>query len=731
MTLDDILKRFNGVKRLKDNSYQCKCPVHYDKKASLTITEQDDKFLFHCHAGCDTENILSAVGLSFSDFKEKKQYQWKEKLEYGQKRKIEAVYDYKSEDDKYLYSKIRFEGKQIRYVTVDHINDTYQYGKPGNRTVLYNLANLTSAVRQRRTVYIVEGEKDADTLNKLGYVATTAGSVDDWKKEFAIIFTGANVVILPDNDEPGKKLKDSIIKDLRNCAHSIRWTITSEIAKGDITDYLVKEKHTKQDLEELVRKSSIQYAPWIYFTGKDAETMRVNSGLLAESISKTLHYLIVRRPDEEKDDFYLYENGVYCKANKNKVKSIILRYLPMQLAKDHLINDVYNLLLCQERNIIQFDELDNDSNYINFKNGLYDVNTEKLSKHNPEVFSTLQLNCEYVPTSREMPVFKKYINDLCRDSNGHVDTDKMAIIQEYCGLVLSNVNAASIKKCLILQSAIGDTGKSQLLGLIRMYLGNDKVTNIHIQNMNQQSKFSFGTIIGKRCIIVGDQSSSEIKDSSKFKELTGGDGVQVERKNKEPFLYLYPGGIILSCNNLPHFEDDKGAHLYERMIVVPCLNHVPIECRDVKILEKMWKEKEAVIHWFLEGFYRLKSNDYKFTESDACKKTMLEYRSKMDTVYQFISEKYVITGNRSDVISKAEFDKEYMSWCGINGLSSVSKHGIADRMEANGCPKGQGRIGGKAGIMVYKNIKKRNTDFSDPLTEDEKDIICREFEERM
>ena len=58
MKLQELLTQFDGVKRLKDNSYQCKCPAHLDKRASLTISEKDGKDLLHCHAGCNTENML-------------------------------------------------------------------------------------------------------------------------------------------------------------------------------------------------------------------------------------------------------------------------------------------------------------------------------------------------------------------------------------------------------------------------------------------------------------------------------------------------------------------------------------------------------------------------------------------------------------------------------------------------------------------------------------------------
>lgn len=79
-------------------------------------------------------------------------------------------------------------------------------------------------------------------------------------------------------------------------------------------------------------------------------------------------------------------------------------------------------------------------------------------------------------------------------------------------------------------------------------------------------------------------------------------------------------------------------------------------------------------------------------------------------------EFYTITGNRMDMVSKAEFDKAYTAWCLLNETRPVSKQNIKDRMEANGCPASQGRVDGKAGVMVYRNL--RGKDFQDVTPEE-------------
>ena len=723
MNLQEILTHFNVSRRISDTSYQCKCPAHKDGNASLTISEEGGKILFYCHAGCRTEDILERVGLSFAELGERKAHDWKARLERQQNKRIEAIYDYRETDGRYLYSKVRFENKYIRYIIVDYDNDRYEYSKGKYRKTLYRLPELVKAVKDGYPVYIVEGEKDVETLRELGYTATTAGSANDWKKEYAAYFTGARVVILPDNDKPGLELKDQIVRDLKDYAHSIKCVVTSGADKGDVTDYLKKEGHTKEDLKQLVKDAAPKYAPWLYMVGKEPkQTVRVNGGLLAESIGRGLSYLIVRRLGEEKDDFYLYEHGVYVRCNRNKAKSAILRYIPMELASNNLVNNVYDLLLCQENNIHSFSDMDADEKYINLKNGLYNLETKELEPHTPKVYSTIQLSCEYHPENSSRIVFNKYMNDLCMDEDGNVDEVKKSVLQEYGGILLSNLHVYRTKVCLVLWSLLGNTGKTQLINLLSAMLGNDKTANVPIQNMNEESKSALGEIVGKRLINVGDQTSSEIKDSSIFKQLTGGDEIKCEKKGKQPFNYRYDGGIIIACNNLPTFTDDKGGHLFERLCIVPCTNTIEKERRDAFLLDKMLKEKDAIFNWFLEGTHRLIGNNFKVTTSEACEKARDEYRERMDTVYRYLSEFYIVTGNKHDIVSKPKFENEYIKWCSDNGFNGVNKQNIKDRMEANGCPAIKGNVDGKRGVMLYRGLKYRDVGFVHITPEDHEQL---------
>ncbi len=102
---------------------------------------------------------------------------------------------------------------------------------------------------------------------------------------------------------------------------------------------------------------------------------------------------------------------------------------------------------------------------------------------------------------------------------------------------------------------------------------------------------------------------------------------------------------------------------------------------------------------------------------------MTEYRERSDTVFRFISERYMITGVATDLVSKQEFDEEYLKWCsdGDNDYKPVKKNNMKERMDAIGCPVTKGNIGSRRGIYCYRGIVKQGISSGEftPLSENE------------
>ena len=122
---------------------------------------------------------------------------------------------------------------------------------------IYRLPEVAVAVATGKTVFVVEGEKDADNLAKLGLATTTCpGGANKWRPEYNKFFCGADVVIVPDNDKAGRDHAASVASALHGIAKSVRLL---DIAKvwpecpegGDVSDW-VEAGGTTEKLAALV-----------------------------------------------------------------------------------------------------------------------------------------------------------------------------------------------------------------------------------------------------------------------------------------------------------------------------------------------------------------------------------------------------------------------------------------------------------------------------------------------
>lgn len=235
MSTRDVLARLQGVKRSGDG-WEARCPAHDDQRASLSIHEAPDgKTLLHCHAGCEVDAIAGAIGLATSDLFLDRPYP-----AGSGKPSIAAAYDYTDEKGTLLYQVVRFLPKDFRQRRPDG-NGGWTWKLGDVQRVPYRLPQLMKAVQARHTVFIVEGEKDVEGLQALGLTATcNAGGAGKWHPELSEALRGARVVILPDNDEPGRKHARDVATRLHGIASEVRIVELPDLPpKGDVSDWLL------------------------------------------------------------------------------------------------------------------------------------------------------------------------------------------------------------------------------------------------------------------------------------------------------------------------------------------------------------------------------------------------------------------------------------------------------------------------------------------------------------
>ncbi len=260
------------IERSHDHLARGRCPFHNDKKPSLSI--YSDSGFFLCRGSCAPKGreyrrftypeFCGKLGVPIDKSVYKQQYH----------KKISAAKDH----DAVLYVYKNEYGEAVLRACVENDGSHYYQYRSGKDwlnganelKLIYNKDRLTIA-DPGCCCFIVEGEKDAENLTKLGFLATTTpfGAKHDITKfrlEFMYILRFKHIVIIPDNDEPGRHYRDSVINllcdlggdEVRNKIKVLDIAAAAGVIdKGfDISDFIELTrsagKDAKKELEQLL-----------------------------------------------------------------------------------------------------------------------------------------------------------------------------------------------------------------------------------------------------------------------------------------------------------------------------------------------------------------------------------------------------------------------------------------------------------------------------------------------
>lgn len=277
--IDEVLSRLAG-RNLKPRSgggwtAQCPCSAHQggDRNNSLAVDEGDGgKVIFKCFAGDSAEDVCRALGMEMQELFPKKEPPIPIKRSKAgrakvtqafeeTKEKLVKEYDYTDENGKILYQNCRFsrlDGTKTFRLRRPDGQGGWIWSLGETQRVLYGLPALLQAIAAGRTIYIVEGEKDADRLLSLGLSATTSSSASSWEAAFAERLLGADVVIVQDMDKAGDSYRETVGASLQGKAKHCRVVLLpvpwSENHGLDVSDWFDKGG-TADELQRLTEKA--------------------------------------------------------------------------------------------------------------------------------------------------------------------------------------------------------------------------------------------------------------------------------------------------------------------------------------------------------------------------------------------------------------------------------------------------------------------------------------------
>lgn len=244
------------------------CPFHEtpgESSASLDIKEgKDGLALVQCRSkGCSREDIFKKWG-----------------FEPRSGRPIRARFPYRDAEGRELAAKLRFDDDQTPKMLWDRRLN-------GRKMPLYRLDSIVKARENGGSIYIAEGEKDVETLISLGFPAvcsphgaTEKRPGEKWPPEYTKALHGLSVVILQDNDEPGKAFAEHVSAELARAGSPVKLVPPFAGPKGfDVSDWIA-EGHTGEELARIVESS----APFTSPTGT-AEAAPTRSQIDGSSVN--------------------------------------------------------------------------------------------------------------------------------------------------------------------------------------------------------------------------------------------------------------------------------------------------------------------------------------------------------------------------------------------------------------------------------------------------------------
>ena len=157
----------------------------------------------------------------------------------NKQRKIVATYDYADETGALLFQVVRYDHPKTFKQRRPDGRGGWVWNVKDVRQVPYRLPELLEAIALDHPVFVVEGEKDVEALARYGIAATTnAGGAGKWKTDFAEHFAGADVVVIPDNDDTGRNHANDVARSLAGIAARVRRLELPGLPdKGDVSDW--------------------------------------------------------------------------------------------------------------------------------------------------------------------------------------------------------------------------------------------------------------------------------------------------------------------------------------------------------------------------------------------------------------------------------------------------------------------------------------------------------------
>lgn len=473
------------------------------------------------------------------------------------------------------------------------------------------------------------------------------------------------------------KLKP-ISKFISTASYQLSRGATVEEIRELSKEFDITEERVEQYLKDRIKASNISSA---MVASKDEKEIIYNT-LDQKFIEAYPNIVIYRRGNNIL--FYEYVKGVYKMIFEQEMENNIDTFMAENYLLEHrtvrrkikdTIGRIISLLSRTEGRNFTDDIVAREKWLLNLQNGLLDMETFILKPHTPKYFSIVQVPYDFNPTAT-CPKFERFIETI---SDKTKSTAQM--IQEMFGYSIMEGNPKH--KVFYLYGDTARNGKSTTAKIICGLIGWGNVSTLTLQELGSENPFKMTSLVGKQ-LNFSDEISSKYVESSKLTMLSAEASVEIDTKFKDPYQYKITTKFIITCNDLPRFQDSQG--MKHRMITIPFNYQIPEADRIERYDDELLKaEGSGILNWAIEGSKFLKKNGV-FTINEQSREEAHENTLHSNSVYAFMENEYkfdssFIGAHYNDFLfgnehSPSSPGTEYRLYCGRNGIKPLAKMGF-------------------------------------------------------
>jgi putative DNA primase/helicase len=668
--LERIANELGGARKT-GNGWDCHCPCHDDKRASLSLGIGDHGVLiWKCQAGCSQDDVMEAIRSRGLLPQTKGGHRGKRQ---------EKVWRIWTVDGKNIFEHVRVDG--------DGDGDKKVFWRPTLKSKCLTLKDLELYGAKRlnddvKAVVLCEGEKATDAAVKLGLesVGTVCGASSIPSDDALAVLKGRHVTLWPDNDDTGRGHMAQIAKRLKDLGiehRTVEWPDAPP--KGDAADFATQGGTLEQfrALPEAAplatrRKQSKRTSHRAAITVRELTDLG-NAERLVDEHGKDLRYVNEWGWMWWDNRRWKHDGGaLHARALMAEVSRGIHREADQALSREererlfaHAIRSESDrritaaLHLAEPKLAADVDDFDQCPFFFNCKNGVVDLRNGTIQEHCRENMITQLAPFPY-GADTEAGIWVKFLQDILPDK------DVRLFVWKAVGYsATGNID----EQVLLFCHGEGSNGKSTFLETIAYTFGDyaqAAAPGLLLVSYHEEHSTGVADLHGARFVTSIETGENRRLDETQVKALTGGDTITARHMRKDFFRFNPTHKLWLASNHKPIIRGTDHA-IWRRIRLIPFTTKIPDERIDSELPAKLKEEAPGILAWIVRGA-QLWHHD-RLKPPAAVIQAVEEYRNAEDLVGNWLEDEVDIVPK--GVTTAKDLYTSFRGWCEDQGYHNA------------------------------------------------------------